>query len=176
MADARLASLGEHDTAIARARRQGFMHRARTLLRSRPPSLVRYVLVGGVIGVPASILQLTGILYLYRSAAGHYSHLELNAIWLINFELSLLRNFGLHCAYTWRMRPTWRRLQHAHVAATGAFLIDMLTFNAVVIVTGIVPLAQLFGAGSGFGFNFAYNQRKTFRRYKGEVAARQGAS
>ena len=52
--------------------------------------------------------------------------------------------------------------KHAHVAATGAFVIDILAFNVVHRTTGIVPLAQLFGAGSGFVFNFLYNKMRTF--------------
>jgi putative flippase GtrA len=126
------------------------------------PLLVRYILVSGVVGVPASILQLTLMLFLYRAFFGEYTRLELNLMWVLNFELSLLRNFGLHCLYTWRMRPTWRRLYHAHIAATGAFVIDILVFNAVVFVSGIVPLAQLCGACSGFALNFTYNRFKTF--------------
>ncbi len=128
----------------------------------RPPLLVRYVLVTGALGLPASILQLTVLLWLYRHFVGAYGTLELNGMWVVNFELGLLRNFLLLCAYTWSTRPTWRRLQHAHVAAAGAFVIDIIAFNAVVFATGIVPLAQLFGAGSGFLFNFGYNKLKTF--------------
>jgi putative flippase GtrA len=124
--------------------------------------LVRYILVSGVLGVPASILQLSAMLYIYRAFLGHYNSLELNLMWVLNFEIGLLRNFGLHCLYTWRMRPTWRRVRHAHIAAVGAFVIDISVFNMVVLVTGVVPLAQLFGASSGFVFNFAYNKLKTF--------------
>ncbi len=128
----------------------------------RPPLLVRYVLVTGALGLPASILQLAILLWLYRHFVGAYGTIELNGMWVLNFELGLVRNFLLLCAYTWSARPTWRRLQHAHVAAAGAFVIDIIAFNAIVFVTGIVPLAQFFGAGSGFLFNFGYNKLKTF--------------
>ncbi|MGA2284863.1 MAG: GtrA family protein [Dehalococcoidia bacterium] len=134
----------------------------RLILSLQQPLLVRYVLVSGVVGLPASILQLALLLFLYRVFFGPYSTLQLNLMWIINFELGLLRNFGCHCLYTWRMRPTWRRLWHAHVAAVGAFVIDIIVFNVIVFVTGIIPLAQLFGAGSGFAVNFTYNKLKTF--------------
>jgi putative flippase GtrA len=130
----------------------------------QPPLTVRYILVSGVLGVPASILTLGATLYLYRTFVGQYNSFELNVMWVFNFELGLLRNFGLHCLYTWRMRPTWRRLYHAHVAAAGAFIIDIIVFNTVVSVSGVVPLAQLTGASSGFVFNFSYNKLKTFAR------------
>jgi putative flippase GtrA len=139
----------------------------RNILSSpQPPLLIRYILVAGVLGVPASILQLATMLYLYRAFVGHYNSLELNLMWILNFELSLLRNFGLHCLYTWRMRPTWRRLYHGHVAAAGAFVIDIIVFNFVVFMTGVVPLAQLSGACSGFVLNFAYNKFKTFAPFQ----------
>jgi len=128
------------------------------------PLLVRYILVSGVLGVPASILQLALMLFLYRTLFGGYTRIELNLMWILNFELGLLRNFGLHCLYTWRMRPTWRRLYHAHIAAIGAFVIDIVAFNAVVFVSGIVPLAQLCAACSGSALNFTYNRFKTFSR------------
>ncbi len=124
--------------------------------------ILRYVLVAGVIGVPASVLQLAVILSLYGHLVGSYGTLTLNALWLVNFELGLLRNFGLHCLYTWKTAPSRRRLWHGHVAAAGALVIDMAAFNLVVFLTGIIPLAQVFGAGSGFGFNFLYNKLKTF--------------
>jgi len=123
---------------------------------------LRYLLVAGVIGVPGSIVQLTVMLWAYERLAGGYGTLALNVLWLLNFEIGLLRNFVLHCKYTWRMPPTWRRLHHAHVAAAGAAAIDLGAFNAVVITTGIIPLAQLFGASTGFFFNFGYNKLKTF--------------
>ena len=123
---------------------------------------VRYIVVSGAFGVPASIAQLTAMLFLYRHIVGSYGFVALNAMWVLNFEISLVRNFLLHCWVTWRKEPTWRRLRHAHVAATGAFVIDIAAFNAVHRITGIVPLAQLFGAGSGFAFNFLYNKMRTF--------------
>jgi putative flippase GtrA len=132
-----------------------------TLIR-RPPLIVRYGLIAGVIGVPASIAQLAVLLWGYERAFGDYGWLALNAVWLVNFEIGLLRNFVMHCAYTWHMRPTWERVRHAHVAATGAVIIDLIAFNVVVMTTGIIPLAQVFGAGSGFIFNFGHNALKTF--------------
>jgi putative flippase GtrA len=62
------------------------------------------------------------------------------------------------------MRPTWRRTYHAHVAAMGAFVIDIIVFNGVLFMSGILPLAQLCGASSGSALNFVYNQFKTFSR------------
>ena len=62
------------------------------------------------------------------------------------------------------MPATWARLRHAHVAAIGALLIDLAAFNLVVWSTGIIPIAQFAGATSGSGFNFVYNQIRTFRR------------
>jgi putative flippase GtrA len=132
------------------------------LLESDRSLAVRYILVAGVVGVPASMLQLTVMLFLYGRIVGDYGPIALNVLWLVNFEIGLLRNFALHCAYTWRMAPTWGRLRHAHVAAAAAVVIDLAAFNAVVYVTGILPVAQLFGAGAAFGFNFAYNRIKTF--------------
>ena len=136
----------------------------RLLSSLQRPLLARYILVSGVVGVPVSILQLTFMLFLYRTFFGEYTRWELNLMWVLNFELSLLRNFGLHCLYTWRMRPTWRRLYHGHIAAVGAFVVDIIVFNVVVLVSGIVPLAQLTGACSGFVLNFTYNRFKTFSR------------
>ena len=161
MAGTESAAFIGSDAAISRVSRATAGIR-RILSSNQPPLLVRYILVSGVLGVPTSILQLTAMLYLYRTFVGQYNSLELNLMWVLNFELGLLRNFGLHCLYTWRMRPTWRRLHHAHIAATGAFVIDIIAFNVVVLVTGVIPLAQLFGASSGFVFNFAYNKVKTF--------------
>ncbi len=123
---------------------------------------VRYGLTAGVIGVPGSILQLWVMLFAWEAIFGGYNTIVLNALWLLNFELGLFRNFALHCAYTWKMKPTWARLRHAHVAAIGALIIDLAAFNFVVYTTGIVLVAQVFGAGSGFGFNFGYNKLKTF--------------
>jgi putative flippase GtrA len=155
------------DTAAASARVGRLAVGIRYLLSFRqPPLVVRYILVSGVLGVPASILTLGATLYLYRTFVGQYNSLELNLMWVLNFEISLLRNFGLHCLYTWRMRPTWRRLYHGHIAAMGAFVIDISVFNTMVAVTGVVPLAQLAGASSGFVFNFTYNKLKTFARLK----------
>lgn len=138
-------------------------------LSRRPPLMVRYVLVSGAFGVPASIGQLALMLLVYRSVLGDYGFLALNAMWIANFELGLMRNYLLHCAYTWGMRPTWGRTRDAHVAAIGAFLVDIVVFNSIVFATGIVPLAQLVGAGSGFGFNFTFNRFKTFARAPGEA-------
>lgn len=160
----RLPSLLDSQVVVPAPRRDGALGRVVAFLADRPPLLVRYVLVSGVIGVSASIVQLWLMVWLYQAIVGNYNHLELNALWLINFEVGLLRNFGLHCAYTWRMPPTSERLKHAHVAATGAFVIDIICFNVVVALTGIIPLAQLLGAGSGFFFNFGYNKLKTFQR------------
>ena len=123
---------------------------------------IRYGLTAGVIGVPGSILQLWAMLFIWEAIFGGYNTLTLNALWLLNFEIGLFRNFALHCAYTWKLKPTWGRLRHAHVAAIGALIIDLAAFNIVVYTTGIVLLAQVFGAGSGFGFNFGYNKLKTF--------------
>ena len=139
----------------------GMLARAFALMR-RPPLLVRYGLVAGALGVPASIAQLAVLLWAYEAAVGDYGWLALNALWLVNFEIGLLRNFVLHCAYTWHMEPTWGRVRHAHVAAAGALIIDIIAFNVVVLTTDIIPLAQVFGAGSGFLFNFGYNKFKTF--------------
>jgi putative flippase GtrA len=147
-----IAATGAFDWILRRAR----------LSESDRMLALRYVLVAGVVGVPASMLQLTAMLFLYGRFVGDYGTLVLNALWLLNFEIGLLRNFAFHCGYTWRMSPTWARLRHAHVAALGALLIDLAAFNVVVFLTGILPLAQLFGAGSAFGFNFAYNRIKTF--------------
>ena len=137
----------------------------------RLPTFARYVLVTGVIGLPASILQLMALIWAYGAATGHVNVIELNALWLINFEMGLLRNYALHCLFTWQTPPTWQRTRHAHVAASGAIVIDIIAFNAVVFSTGIIPLAQLFGAGSGFVFNYGYNSLKTFARTR----ATQGA-
>ena len=41
-------------------------------------------------------------------------------------------------------------------------VVDLTAFNLVVMTTHIIPLAQLFGAGSGFLVNFLYNKFKTF--------------
>lgn len=131
-----------------------------TLLRG--PVFVRYLIVAGVVGVPGSIAQLMAMIWLYELLIGDVGTLTLNALWVVNFEMGLLRNYALHCLFTWRTRPTWGRLRHAHVAASGALVIDLAAFNAVTFATGIVPLAQLAGAGTGFGFNFGYNSLKTF--------------
>ena len=161
-----------------------------TRLQSRMPDVVRrgvafldgermlplrYGLVAGVVGLPVSILQLAVILYVYERFFGGYNTLTLNALWLFNFELGLLRNFVLHCWYTWRMEPTWLRLRHAHVAAAGALVIDLAAFNAIIYFTAIVPLAQVFGAGAGFGFNYGYNTLKTFSTGKRPTVIEQVA-
>lgn len=142
-------------------------------LVTAPPLIVRYGLVSGALGVPLSIAQLTVMLWIYGTFVGDYGLLVLNGLWLLNFELGLLRNFGLHCAYTWRLKPTWHRLRHAHVAAVGAVIIDLIAFNGVVLLTGIIPLAQVAGASSGFVFNFGYNRLKTFR---GEQTTMEGVA
>jgi putative flippase GtrA len=166
-------ALAGNEAGMARAGRNAFgIGRLVSLQR---PLLVRYLLVSGVVGVPASILQLAFILFLCRAFFGGYSRIELNLMWVLNFELGLLRNFGLHCLYTWRMRPTRRRLYHAHIAAAGAFVIDIIVFNAVVLVIGIIPLAQLAGASSGFALNFTYNRFKTFSRLQ-QIEAEGGKS
>ncbi len=160
-------SVNESEMLVAdrdggRIARAGAFDWTRRLLESDRTLALRYIFVAGVVGVPASMLQLTAMLYIYGRVVGDYGPIALNALWLLNFEIGLLRNFALHCGYTWRMSPTWVRLRHAHVAALGALVIDLAAFNAVVFLTGILPLAQLSGAGSAFGFNFAYNRIKTF--------------
>lgn len=122
----------------------------------------RYVLVSGVFGVPASILQLQAMIWAYEAIIGDYDRVTLNMMWILNFEIGLLRNFFLHCAFTWRTSPTWKRLAHVHVAAIGAFVIDIVAFNLVLLVTGVVLIAQVFGASSGFLCNFLYNRFRTF--------------
>jgi putative flippase GtrA len=124
--------------------------------------LTRYVLVGGVVGVPASIVTLQVMIWAYGALIGDYNRIALNAMWIINFEIGLTRNFLLHCAFTWRTEPTRRRLFHVHVAAVGAFFIDIIAFNVVVSMTGMILLAQVIGASSGFSCNFIYNRLRTF--------------
>lgn len=133
-------------------------------LLTAPPLFVRYVLVAGVLGVPLSIAQLWVMLWMYGALIGEPGLIAVNALWFVNFEIGLLRNFGLHCAYTWQIPPSWQRTRDAHVAAVGAIVIDFAAFNAVLLATGIVPLAQLVGAASGFVFNYGYNKVKTFAR------------
>ncbi len=140
----------------------------------RGPVFVRYLIVAGVVGVPGSIAQLMAMIWLYELFVADVGTLTLNGLWVVNFEMGLLRNYALHCLFTWRTRPTWGRLRHAHVAASGALVIDLAAFNAVTFATGIVPLAQLAGAGTGFGFNFAYNSLKTFAA--GDRQPAEGAS
>ena len=136
---------------------------------------IRYGLTAGVIGVPGSILQLWAMLFIWEAIFGGYSTLTLNALWLLNFEIGLFRNFALHCAYTWKMKPTWGRLRHAHIAAIGALVIDLAAFNIVVYTSGIVLLAQVFGAGSGFGFNFGYNKLRTFAQRRHHITTEEVA-
>jgi putative flippase GtrA len=155
------AAFAASDAGAARGDRAAVGIR-RLLLSLQQPLLVRYLLVSGVLGVPASLLQLMFMLFLYRAFFGGYTRLELNLMYILNFELNFLRNFGLHCLYTWRMRPTWRRLYHAHIAAVGAFVVDITVFNVVFLFSGIVPLAQLSGGSSGVALNFTYNRLKTF--------------
>jgi putative flippase GtrA len=124
--------------------------------------LTRYVLVSGAFGLPASIIQLRLMLWGYEWAFGEYDRLILNALWIVNFELSLMRNFLLHCLISWRVKPTRRKAGHAHVAATGAFVIDIIAFNVVHILTDVLIIAQIFGASSGFFCNFLYNRFRTF--------------
>jgi putative flippase GtrA len=124
--------------------------------------ITRYLLVSGVFGVPASILQLQAMLWAYEAFVGDYDRLILNALWIVNFEIGLSRNFLLFCAFTWRTPPTWMRYGHAHVAAIGAFVVDITVFNLVVTLTGVVLIGQVCGAGSGFFFNFLYNRFRTF--------------
>jgi putative flippase GtrA len=134
------------------------------LLSLRLPLFARYILVTGVIGLPASIVQLWALVHGYGALTGDVNTIELNALWIVNFEIGLLRNYGMLCAYTWQAPPTWQRTRHAHVAASGALVIDLIAFNAVVYATGIIPLAQLVGATAGFAFNYTYNSLKTFTR------------
>ena len=138
----------------------------RSILGPEPLLFVRYVLVSGVIGVPLSIVTLWGMIWVYKHFFGDYNWLTLNVLFLLNFELGLTRNFLLHCGFTWRLMPSWRRYRHAHVAAVGALAIDIGMFNIVLHTTGILFVAQIFSAGSGFAFNFLYNRMKTFSRPK----------
>jgi putative flippase GtrA len=124
--------------------------------------LTRYILVSGVIGAPLSILTLQVMIFLYHSFIGDFDRLTLNLMWIINFEIGLLRNFVLHCAFTWKTNPTRTRLAHVHVAAIGAFVIDIAAFNIVLFFTDIILIAQVFGGSSGFFCNFLYNRIRTF--------------
>ena len=148
--------------AIAKAKNLTgkFVDRIRT--NGEHTLFTRYVLVSGVFGVPASILQLQAMILAYELVFGDYNRLTLNLMWILNFEIGLLRNFFLHCAFTWKTTPSRRRLAHVHVAAIGAFVIDIIAFNVVHAVTGIVLVAQIFGASSGFLCNFLYNRFRTF--------------
>lgn len=131
-------------------------------LGQKPPLMARYVLVSGAIGVPGAIVQLWAMRWIYTWAFGGVNTIELNALWILNFEIGLVRNFLMHCFYTWGLPPTRERVRHAHVAAIGAIIIDLIAFNAVVQFTGMIPLAQVIGAGTGFVFNYGYNKLKTF--------------
>ncbi len=124
--------------------------------------LTRYILVGGVFGLPASIVTLQVMIWAYGALIGDYDRLALNAMWIVNFEIGLIRNFLLHCAFTWRTEPTRRRLVHVHVAAVGAFFFDIMAFNVVLLLTDVIVLAQFIGASSGFLCNFLYNRLRTF--------------
>jgi putative flippase GtrA len=124
--------------------------------------LTRYVLVSGAFGVPASIIQLQVMIWAYETIFGDYNRLTLNLMWILNFEFSLVRNYLLHCRFTWKTNPTRRRFVHVHVAAIGAFVIDIVAFNVVHAITGVVLIAQIFGASSGFLCNFLYNRFRTF--------------
>jgi len=120
--------------------------------------------VSAVIGLPASILQLWILVRIYTAVFGGYNFFSLNAMAILNFEISVMRNYAGHCAFTWRMKPTWHRWRHLHVAAIGAFVISLSMFNFVYHMTDFIPLAQLCGAASGFTLNFGYNKFKTFVR------------
>jgi putative flippase GtrA len=124
--------------------------------------LTRYIMVSGVVGLPLSIATLQVMIWGYESLIGDYNRLTLNVMWVINFELGLLRNFFLHCAFTWKTNPTRRRLAHIHVAAMGAFVIDIVAFNVVLLLTHVILIAQVIGASSGFFCNFLYNRLRTF--------------
>jgi len=124
--------------------------------------LTRYIAVSGAFGLPASIITLQLMVWAYEAAIGDYNRLTLNAMWVVNFEIGLLRNFILHCLITWRTEPTWRRLGHIHVAAIGAFFIDIVAFNIVYWFTEVLIIAQVIGASSGFFCNFLYNRLRTF--------------
>lgn len=124
--------------------------------------LTRYIMVSGVVGLPLSIITLQAMIWAYQAIVGDYTRLTLNGMWVVNFELGLLRNFFLHCAFTWKTNPTRRRLAHIHVAAIGAFLIDFAAFNIVLLLTEVILIAQVVGASSGFFCNFLYNRLRTF--------------
>jgi putative flippase GtrA len=143
-----------------RGRARDFTGRARA--NGEHALFTRYVLVSGVFGLPASIIQLRLMLIAYHALIGDHNFWTLNAMWIANFELGLVRNFLLHCAVTWRTEPTLRRLGHMHVAAIGAFVIDIIAFNATLWLTGVIIIAQFVGASSGFGCNFLYNRLRTF--------------
>jgi hypothetical protein len=128
-----------------------------------PPLGARYIIVSGVIGVPLSIATLQAMVFIYKYfSGGDIGRIPLNGLWLLNFEIGLTRNFLGFCFYTWRTKPTRRQFQHIHVAAIGALVIDIVAFNVVYHVTGVLLIAQVFGASSGFFLNFAYNNLLTF--------------
>jgi len=152
-------------TAEAGPRRAGVLELPTRLFKSAEARLTaRYLFVSAVIGLPASILQLAILVHVYSSTFGGYNTLELNALAIVNFEISVMRNYAGHCLFTWRMKPTWQRTRHLHVAAIGAFVISLSVFNVVVHMTGIIALAQLCGTAAGFTLNFGYNKFKTFVR------------
>ncbi|MEX0749304.1 MAG: GtrA family protein [Dehalococcoidia bacterium] len=124
--------------------------------------LTRYLLVSGAFGLPASIISLQIMIWGYESFVGDYNRLTLNAMWILNFEIGLMRNFFLHCAFTWKTNPTRKRMAHIHVAAIGAFVIDLSAFNIVLLATETILIAQVIGASSGFFCNFLYNRLRTF--------------
>jgi putative flippase GtrA len=149
----------------AGARRTGVLELPSRLFKNTEARLTaRYLLVSAVIGLPASIVQLAIMVHVYTALFGGYNTLELNAMAVINFEISVLRNYAGHCLFTWRMKPTWHRARHLHVAAIGAFVISLSMFNFVYHMTDFIALAQLCGSASGFTLNFGYNKFKTFVR------------
>jgi len=164
------ASVEGASTPPPATRASRLWERARAL-----PLPVKYVTVSGVIGVPLSILQLQIMLAIYRYFAGENPNIiVLNALWLINFELGLSRNFLGHCWYSWGMPPTRRRWGHAHVAALGALVIDLIAFNLVYLLTDVILAAQIVGAGAGFFCNFLYNKFMTFAHAKPVTEERDG--
>ena len=105
--------------------------RLAVVARPEPLLFMRYVLVSGVVGVPA-LSSRWGHDLAYEQVFGDYNWLTLNILFSSTSSFGLTRKFLLHCAFTLRLGAVMAALPSRARRCRGALAIDPRNVNVVL--------------------------------------------